>query len=273
MCSRGGGHAPGRALDGWVQVVVPALAALLAQPAIQAGGNEGPLLGAVLPHQLAHQVVLLCCPGALDQAWLEHLLPAVQALHVRAPRQLLGDDLPVLGAIGLRGGGEGQPAHPKDTPGPGRPGQGPRRPAAGAGRPLTSTASRRMSSSAALHLWPLGPSSAIGAGGAGWLRRALGYEISPAPQQTLARWGRAGSGAQEMEASGQAEALAADGVCLVLEVIQGVKVFVGANRPLERLRQIIRCGGHGESHFQSPWQKILLPPDTLSVPYNAGQCV
>ena len=50
-----------------VQVVVPALAALLPQPPLHELRDEGPPLRTVLLHQLADQVVLLLRPGFLAQ--------------------------------------------------------------------------------------------------------------------------------------------------------------------------------------------------------------
>lgn len=50
-----------------VQVVVPALAALLAQAPLHEFSDEGPALRAVLLDEPAHQVVLLLAPGLLPQ--------------------------------------------------------------------------------------------------------------------------------------------------------------------------------------------------------------
>jgi hypothetical protein len=53
--------------DGRVQVVVPPLATLLAQTALDELGDEGPPLRTVLLDELAHQAVLLLRPGLLSQ--------------------------------------------------------------------------------------------------------------------------------------------------------------------------------------------------------------
>ena len=53
--------------DAGVEVVVPAFAALLAQPPLHELGDEGPPLRPVLLHQFPHQVVLLLRPGLLPQ--------------------------------------------------------------------------------------------------------------------------------------------------------------------------------------------------------------
>ena len=50
---------PRRLVDGRIEVVVPALATLLADAAVQVFGDQRPLFGAVAVHQLHHQVVLL----------------------------------------------------------------------------------------------------------------------------------------------------------------------------------------------------------------------
>lgn len=45
---------PGRLLDVWIEVVVPALSALLPKTALQVLGHHRPLLVAVLLHELNH---------------------------------------------------------------------------------------------------------------------------------------------------------------------------------------------------------------------------
>eukprot|EP00961_Rhodomonas_salina_P020465 275476-Rhodomonas_salina.1 len=46
--------------DVWVELVVPALANLLARPVWEERGDEHPALVAVLVHKLPHLLVLLC---------------------------------------------------------------------------------------------------------------------------------------------------------------------------------------------------------------------
>jgi hypothetical protein len=53
--------------DARIQVVVPALAALLAHPSRQVLCNRGPSLGALLLHELQHTPVLFLGPGAFNQ--------------------------------------------------------------------------------------------------------------------------------------------------------------------------------------------------------------
>lgn len=72
--------------DAGVQVVVPALPALLAQPALDRLGDEGPSLGAVLLDQFTNQIVLSLSPGLL----LEES-EAVGVLLVGVTVVLLGD--------------------------------------------------------------------------------------------------------------------------------------------------------------------------------------
>ena len=81
--------APGDLADVRVEVVVPALAALLPGPAGELGGDAAPLLGTDLPDELGHAPVVLGGPGALRAA-VEHLGPPVEALHVRLSRDALG---------------------------------------------------------------------------------------------------------------------------------------------------------------------------------------
>ena len=86
---------PALFLDVGVQVVVPALAALLADAAGQLLRDERPVLRPVVPDHLLHQLVLILRPGPLHQARVQHLLPAVQALHVGAVAEKACDLLPV----------------------------------------------------------------------------------------------------------------------------------------------------------------------------------
>mmetsp|Transcript_3158 Transcript_3158/g.9795 ORF Transcript_3158/g.9795 Transcript_3158/m.9795 type:complete len:215 (-) Transcript_3158:225-869(-) len=95
--------APAVALDVRVEVVVPALAALLANAARQVTRNHAPLLGAMLQHQAQDLVVLLLRPRPLDEVRVEHLLPAVQALNIGAVGEEFGDLFPVLARVDLDG--------------------------------------------------------------------------------------------------------------------------------------------------------------------------
>lgn len=81
--------APGDLADVRVEVVVPALAALLSGAPGQLSGDAAPLLGPDLAHQLGHAGVVRCGPGSLGTT-VEHLRPAVEALHVRLPGDALG---------------------------------------------------------------------------------------------------------------------------------------------------------------------------------------
>ena len=82
--------APLLALDLGVEVVVPALAALLADAARELLRNLGPLLSAQLADELDDLGILLRRPRAFDELGVENLLPAVQALDVRALLEVLG---------------------------------------------------------------------------------------------------------------------------------------------------------------------------------------
>lgn len=72
--------------DAGVEVVMPALPALLAKPALDGLGDEGPPLGAVLLDQLADQIVLGLSPGLLLQE-----SESVGVLLVGVAVVLLGD--------------------------------------------------------------------------------------------------------------------------------------------------------------------------------------
>tara|TARA_B100000405_G_scaffold295512_1_gene249585 strand:- start:533 stop:1300 length:768 start_codon:yes stop_codon:yes gene_type:complete len=88
------------ALDLGVEVVVPSLAALLSDAAGKLMRDFGPLLRAKLADELDDLIVLLLGPRALDELGVEDLLPAVEALDVRAL-------LEILGCWGLAGRGRG----------------------------------------------------------------------------------------------------------------------------------------------------------------------
>ena len=81
-------------------MVVPSLAALLSDAAGKLMRDFGPLLRAKLADELDDLIVLLLGPRALDELGVEDLLPAVEALDVRAL-------LEILGCWGLAGRGRG----------------------------------------------------------------------------------------------------------------------------------------------------------------------
>lgn len=91
--------APRNFLDFRVQVVVPALSALLADAAGQVLCDLRPLLRPVFLDEQQNELVFFGRPGALDEVRVKHFLPAVQALHVGAADQRLGDFLPVFGVV------------------------------------------------------------------------------------------------------------------------------------------------------------------------------
>lgn len=88
--------APVNLLDEGVQVVVPALAALLSDATWDFISNRGPLLWPMLNHSHKKGLVFKLAPGPLDQERVEHFLPSVEALDVSATLQLLGNLLPIL---------------------------------------------------------------------------------------------------------------------------------------------------------------------------------
>lgn len=74
-----------------IQMVMPPLSALLADPAVQFGRDETPVFSAVLVHEVDDGLVFFFCPRPFDQTGVEDLLPPMQALHVRPVVEELGD--------------------------------------------------------------------------------------------------------------------------------------------------------------------------------------
>lgn len=75
--------------DVGVEMVVPPLSALLADPARQVLGNEAPILGPVGLDKLQDQLIFLfglrssqIYPWSLDKRGVQDLLPSMQALHI-----------------------------------------------------------------------------------------------------------------------------------------------------------------------------------------------
>lgn len=75
--------------DVGVEMVVPPLPALLADPARKVLGNEAPIFGPVGLDKLQDQFIFLfglrslkIYPWSLDKRGVQDLLPAMQALHV-----------------------------------------------------------------------------------------------------------------------------------------------------------------------------------------------
>ena len=93
------GGGPGLLANVRVEVVVPPLPALLADPSGQLVGDDRPLLGPVPLHQLDDLAILFLGPRALDKGGLEDLVPAVQTFDLLAMGKAGGDGLPVLGPM------------------------------------------------------------------------------------------------------------------------------------------------------------------------------
>jgi hypothetical protein len=84
-------------LDVGVQMVVPALPALFADPAWQLLADLAPVFGPFIldhPHELG---ILFVSPRSFHKVRIEHRLPPVQALDIAPVLEVLGDLLPVLG--------------------------------------------------------------------------------------------------------------------------------------------------------------------------------
>lgn len=85
-------------LDVWVQVVVPALSALLPNSALQVVSDLAPVLGAIHFDLLNQHAIFLFRPRTLNHFRIKHLLPSVQTLDVRATLQTFSDSFPIFGA-------------------------------------------------------------------------------------------------------------------------------------------------------------------------------
>lgn len=53
--------------------------------------------------KLENKAVLLLSPRALDEAWVEHFLPSMKALHISSSVKRLSDLLPVLTSVFFHG--------------------------------------------------------------------------------------------------------------------------------------------------------------------------
>jgi len=91
--------APADLFDLRVQMIVPPLSALLANPTWEIFSYQGPFLRAVLVNQMKNHPVFLLSPRTLDEAWIQHFLPTMKALDVSTAWQLLGDFLPVFASM------------------------------------------------------------------------------------------------------------------------------------------------------------------------------
>ena len=91
--------APADLLDLRVQMVVPALTALLSDPPWEMLCDQSPLLGTVLVDQMKDHTILFLSPRALDEAWVQNFLPPMEALHICATWKLFGDSFPILSSM------------------------------------------------------------------------------------------------------------------------------------------------------------------------------
>ena len=97
---------PGVFLYLGVQVIVPALPALLTDPAWKVLCNRRPLLRPLFLDKSQYKCILLNAPRTLYQVWVEHLLPPVEALHVSPTLEALSDLLPVPTSVLLHSYGQ-----------------------------------------------------------------------------------------------------------------------------------------------------------------------
>lgn len=73
---------PVSVLDGWVQVVVPALPALLPQPTLKVACHQGPLLGTVMVDQPQNELVFLWLGIEGGQAPMREKEETIRGKHV-----------------------------------------------------------------------------------------------------------------------------------------------------------------------------------------------
>lgn len=82
----------------WVEMIVPALAALLSDATLNIVSDLAPILSAVDANLIDQPPIFLFSPGTLHHLWVKNFLPPVKALHVRAVLQALSNTFPILGA-------------------------------------------------------------------------------------------------------------------------------------------------------------------------------
>lgn len=82
-------------------MVVPPFSALLSDATGQMLGDLGPLLRAVVAHQVQEKPVFYLRPRSLYKVRVENLLPPVKALHIGSAFQSLSNFLPVLAVVGF----------------------------------------------------------------------------------------------------------------------------------------------------------------------------
>lgn len=84
--------------DVWVQMVVPSLPALLANPAWEGLGDVAPIFSPEFQDIFREFFILFLTPWPLDHGWIQNLLPTMQALHVSSLIQIRRNLLPVFGS-------------------------------------------------------------------------------------------------------------------------------------------------------------------------------
>ena len=88
-------------LDIWVQVVVPPLSALLSNPTRQGLRYITPVFGSKSMYIFREFLILLNTPRTFHHRRIQHFLPPVQALNIRALVEEGSNAFPVLGTESL----------------------------------------------------------------------------------------------------------------------------------------------------------------------------
>jgi hypothetical protein len=87
---------PANLLNLRVQMVVPSFSTLLTDASWKILSDESPFLGSIFVNQMKNHLILFISPRALDETWIQDLLPAMKTLNVSSPRKLFGNLLPVF---------------------------------------------------------------------------------------------------------------------------------------------------------------------------------
>jgi len=93
--------APTDLLNLRIKMVVPSLSTLLANPSWKVLSNQCPLLWSILFDQVKDHSVFFLSPRSFYEAWVEDLLPSVEALDISPAWEVLSDLLPVLASMTL----------------------------------------------------------------------------------------------------------------------------------------------------------------------------
>jgi len=83
-------------LDGWVEVIVPPLPTLFAEPAVELTSNVTPFLGTVMLDKVGDNGVFFSGPWSFHESRAKNFLPTVKTLHVSPSFESAGNLFPIL---------------------------------------------------------------------------------------------------------------------------------------------------------------------------------